>query len=85
MLATVTTFRPVAAAIWMATAPILLAPPQTSTDLPVDGVEKDMGNASVSFLNSMAAAVEMPRGRTDAWVKLMFEGILETTSALHVV
>lgn len=69
----------------MATAPTLLAPPQTSTDFPVDGEEKDMDNASVSFLNNKHAAVEMARGRTDAWVKLMFEGILATTSARHFV
>ena len=70
----------------MATAPTLLEPPHTSTDLFVDGgVEDGMGSASVSFLNRQVAAVEMASGSTDAEAKLMLEGIFATRSALHTV
>ena len=68
--ATLTTLWPAPAASWIAVAPTLLEPPQTSTDLPLDGglVSELLGSASasVSFLKRQAAAVEMASGSTAA-------------------
>ena len=79
---------PAPTASWIAIAPMLLEPPQTKTDLPVEagfGTEVGSGRASASFLNRHVDAVEIANGRTAAAVYARLEGILATTSALQAV